>query len=910
MTILRSKKQDWKLHICLIFMAFLSVIAHSAFKNDKSILIESTYERFLVHFDGVSSFGNVVDIDGTGSEKISTLNKLKAYLALVFDDPTKLFSQKLDSLPLLRLDIPFDNIQKLRSGRVYAIKKGYLFDPEWVTGSLTHLEEKFSIKLRLKGDLPSHWTADTRFSLRVRLKRNKEQNGAQSILGMRTFSLHKLRTRQFPYEHIFQDLLAREGLPSVEHKLVRVIVNGENWGVMDMQEHFSPEMLEKNGLKESAVLRLSDDRHWLEYSRTQPTGLGLNEYWLSNPRIFVDLTGFSPKKSVDQREFQLNYVRSRLKEQDYFSVLFDKNKLKDAFRILKIWGNPHPISLANSRFYLNPYTLKLQPLMADQGPFKELRPNDDSDILTATTNGLIYIEEFGSDFNKKSQIDETLQNLTFLAEERSENSIFPGDSRLNLTIPERNASFVHQMAWKQSKSNNGYSTGTLDCANNEHNDVGDFDSIAAWFKGPASLSILPLNCQGLKILSIEGCGASIKIDEIFDVENINLTVPLSLDIDEMIWPEGSDFPYRKSATKDQPRAHWQRCMPEGLKLRYMSGSKTKTISIDRNYFVARKWNPFLRSQDSNFAFIQANAAGDYFIEKGNWEITRPTFIVGDLHVEEGTNIAFAKDAYLIVNGSLYMNGTAKKPIVFGSKVQGERWRGIYVYGDGDQRVSAKISNFYFSDTTNLSDGLLQLTGALTIYNADVELTAINISNTIAEDALNIVHSNVIVGSLRIEDTVSDAFDCDFCEGEFHSMDFKNIGGDGFDVSGSVFSASINSASKIRDKVMSVGEQSRGSITVSSVSDAHVAVAVKDAGAANVTLQNTSTTGPLVMTYLKKDFFEGETVANVRLRDSVFSTNADAFVAATGTKLIVDGVRHPNQVLNVEKLYSVGPMKKN
>ena len=106
-------------------MAFLSVIAHSAFKNDKSILIESTYERFLVHFDGVSSFGNVVDIDGTGSEKISTLNKLKAYLALVFDDPTKLFSQKLDSLPLLGLDIPFDNIQKLRSGRVYAIK-GYL----------------------------------------------------------------------------------------------------------------------------------------------------------------------------------------------------------------------------------------------------------------------------------------------------------------------------------------------------------------------------------------------------------------------------------------------------------------------------------------------------------------------------------------------------------------------------------------------------------------------------------------------------------------------------------------------------------------------------------------------------------------------------------------------------------------
>ena len=316
----------------------------------------------------------------------------------------------------------------------------------------------------------------------------------------------------------------------------------------------------------------------------------------------------------------------------------------------------------------------------------------------------------------------------------------------------------------------------------------------------------------------------------------------------------------------------------------------------------------MRSQDLNFAFIQANAAGDYFIEKGNWEITRPTFIVGDLHVEEGTNIAFAKDAYLIVNGSLYMNGTAKKPIVFGSKVQGERWRGIYVYGDGDQRVSAKNFNFYFSDTTNLSDGLLQLTGALTIYNADVELTAINISNTIAEDALNIVHSNVIVGSLRIEDTSAMRLIATFVRASFTRWISKILV-----VTALMFLVQcfqqVNSASKIRDKVMSVGEQSRGSITVSSVSDAHVAVAVKDAGAANVTLQNTSTTGPLVMTYSKKDFFEGETVANVQLRTSVFSTNADAF-AATGTKLIVDGVRHPNQVLNVEKLYSVGPMKKN
>ena len=59
------------------------------------------------------------------------------------------------------------------------------------------------------------------------------------------------------------------------------------------------------------------------------------------------------------------------------------------------------------------------------------------------------------------------------------------------------------------------------------------------------------------------------------------------------------------------------------------------------------------------------------------------------------------------------------------------------------------------------------------------------------------------------------------------------------------------------------------------------------------MQNTSTNGPLVMTYLKKDF-EGETVANATKRLGI-STNADASVAAI-ISLIVDGVRHPNQVL--------------
>ena len=63
---------------------------------------------------------------------------------------------------------------------------------------LHYRDERFAVKIRLKGDLHS---TGSRYQVQPRVKIGKnESSAAQSILGMRTFSLHKLRSRQF-YEH-------------------------------------------------------------------------------------------------------------------------------------------------------------------------------------------------------------------------------------------------------------------------------------------------------------------------------------------------------------------------------------------------------------------------------------------------------------------------------------------------------------------------------------------------------------------------------------------------------------------------------------------------------------------------------------------------------------------------------------
>ena len=730
---------------------------------------------------------------------------------------------------------------------------------------------------------------------------------------MRTFSLHKLRARQFPYEHTFQDLLQKEGYPSVQHELVHVFVNGDDWGVMDMQEHFTTEMLEKNGLKASSIFRLSDDQHWLAYSGSQSQPLGADEYWLSNPRIFVELLGKNSKKLREQRQLQLSYVRSRLKERDYFPVLFDKNMIDQAALILGVWGNFHPISLHNSRFYLNPFTLKLQPLIADQGPFEKLGVEGWIDPVASYTNGAINSENYGAVVNDPERINSVVRGLTELAAIRNQQSQFPGDAELNLTVPKENALLIREKDYHQLDPSAGYSEGKLNCEGKSSYHVGEFDSVFASFGDGGILSVIPLHCQKLEIISIAGCGAPIKINKVIRTSEIDIATPTNIEIPELFFPswlKSPDLPYRRISNQVHSAPGWQVCQDDDLSLTYNSGGQIKTTKILVNHFIPRDKNPLLASRDIGVEFIRKRGPEDYFIEEGDWEVQGPLLIKGNLFIGEGATISFSQNAYLIIDGSLVVQGTVDKPVLFQARVPGEFWRGLYILGSERKSVSVKIEHAHFDEMKNLSDGLLQLTGAITIYNGSVEIRSVKISNTTAEDALNIVRSSVTVNDLSISETKSDAFDCDFCEGDFNAMSFNAIGGDGFDVSGSKFTASIKSAFGIHDKVVSVGERSSGSISIDEAKNSYVAVAVKDAGNAQIRLQNTHTIGPLVMAYIKKDFYEGKTNAVVELGRSVFSNHSAPFVAAKNTRLLVDGISTPTKMIDVDELYSSGPMKKN
>jgi len=80
----------------------------------------------------------------------------------------------------------------------------------------------------------------------------------------------------------------------------------------------------------------------------------------------------------------------------------------------------------------------------------------------------------------------------------------------------------------------------------------------------------------------------------------------------------------------------------------------------------------------------------------------------------------------------------------------------------------------------------------------------------------------------IENTKWDCLDSDYSVLRISNSKFKNCGGDGLDFSGSLFFLNNIELTHIADKVISVGENSRGYIKESMIQESDIGITSKDA----------------------------------------------------------------------------------
>ena len=146
------------------------------------------------------------------------------------------------------LNIKFKDYKKILEDRSKSIEYYVRSDFREVNGELLFDDRRLKAKVRLKGDLSQHWRSIHRMSFRVKLK------GDNSLLGFKEFSIHKPIARQHPFDQTFQDLQKKLSNISSVHNYVHLYVNGEDWGIMNIEEHVTKELLEKQNTRESLIL--------------------------------------------------------------------------------------------------------------------------------------------------------------------------------------------------------------------------------------------------------------------------------------------------------------------------------------------------------------------------------------------------------------------------------------------------------------------------------------------------------------------------------------------------------------------------------------------------------------------------------------------------------------------------------
>jgi len=872
--IIKLKKQT----LFFGFGIFLAV-SLSFLVVDKTMLSSIKRDLIQIFFSTDPGFTSLMNLIDEGDAKFNNYYAedftyySRQLIPSFFTAIPKIMKYKFQADPFERIsiDIPFLEYKQIMLDRKNAIKIGLIQESSFVKVQLMFKGKSFEAKLRLKGDQKMHWGSRYRMSFRIELK------GDSTILGFKKFSIQKPSTRYHPYDYSFASILKGANNLGAVHKFAHIYINGKDWGVMDIEEHMSKEFLEKQKRKESLIVRFSDEKK-MNYQRNiskNPYPL----YRLSDSSLYIN--PYDGKNYLKEDYYRQIYTYISKNHLEFNLNLYDVDSFSKSFILSTLWVDWHPLIEANSRYYFNPYTLRLESIATDQRFYWSLKEEKES----ITNNFTNLPEPYFSVVSSHSFQKNLPKNLDSISEVVSQvenyfdiaSSFFPVNKQKNTAI--LSANMVEILSNKV-----------------EYLDLTSIDKYSDLPPETSSEFLKPTKDQ-----------ASEFTDHLYVRHYKNGKLELFNLIPDDVKIKG--ILYEGVVVKDLDvivPSYLEASNPLVIETGYL-GLLDKKISIlsvyqgferlNQNQFSLnseRVRNPLLENifKCSNFCQVKR---GTYIFKKGRWVINSPIVIKGDLEIPAGTHLVFKENSYLIVQGSLHVSGSLDNPVILDS--YSDFWGGIYVL-ESERR--SYLKNLEIRNIKSLEDDLLRLTGAVTFYRADVNIENTLIDNVTAEDAINIVESDYKIKNLKVTNTISDALDSDFSNGKIEYSNFMDIGGDALDFSGST--VAINNVKVLRagDKGVSAGEESFINIENSYFENIGIGVTSKDSS--KVVVNNTSIKNPVlfgVMSFVKKDFYSRQ--PRVQVNNCVIDPPL-SYMRQTGTYMTVDGKEVTQQDFNVDNLY--------
>lgn len=825
-------------------------------------------------------------------------------------------SYRQNGLPTLYVDMPYESYYQILEKREEALRVGILLtvDEDMAPAQIRYQgEEPVDVDMRLKGDWIDHLESD-KWSYRIHVE------GDGQIAGMRRFSIQSPETRTFLNEWAFHRHLAEEDILSPRYQFVNVVFNGEVKGIYALEESFSDELLESQGRRPGVILRFEEDPMW----ENKATFMEAGGNALLDEAIAAGFFQVTDMSTAEVSVFRSGHIADdiALSAQARTAVgllqafqhgelpassVFDVELMGRFYALSDLWGAGHTTRWHNIRFYYNPVTGLLEPIAYDALPFEAwwMRDElaypfaddqlfDDTAVQEAYVRALGRITQEGYWMPIQKQLVEEFNLLR---------SALTWEYPDYVLIPPWEGLAVRSLMLREQLHPPRAVRGFYELTSLTEEKGGDY---------------LRLNLSNLMVLPVEVLGFKVAGQQI-PVEDAIITTAT----EEYVLPERT-IPTLRSG----PLGERETLSAASFVVRFPEGvaDMSENAALDVRAVVrvlgleeiqevpllgytpslilwrgARPNAPTLAESLAAHPYLAlAEDGAGLRVEPGAWSVA------GDLVLPEGTpltippgtTLRFEEGAVLLSTASVTILGTEDASVTLTS--QKDTWGGVVVLGADNTSFweYAKIEN----TAGSVRSGWM-LTGGLTFYESPVQLTAVVIQGSTAEDALNIIRSDYKIAFSEFGNVVSDAFDGDFTHGEIIGCSFHDVGGDAVDVSGSVLKLERSRFLNIADKALSAGEQSEIQAQALVIESVGIGVASKDLSTVFISQSEiTAAEHAALAAYIKKNEYGP---AEIVAEELTVKSTATYALAQTDSRITIDGDVVESQDFDVDLLYELG-----
>ncbi len=677
-----------------------------------------------------------------------------------FSQAPKLMLRSTSELPHLVIDIKFKHMRKISAKREEALKRGQLIatDADLVPASMRFEKRTIPVKLRLKGDLLDH-LGGRKWSFRVEVK------GKDQILGMRRFSIQHPKVRGFQGETLVFEMMRRLGVITPRYFFVEVTVNGTKIGIMAIEEHFSKELLESNQRPEGVILRFDESLVWAARDGRSFGLRGVFDDYRNAPIRPFRASRISKSEKLS-REYAVatgllrGFVDGTLRA----SEVFDVGLLGRFLGVAEFWGSRHTMRWNNVRFYMNPITVRLEPIAFDANIQRRGSPR-----WTVHQNEPLAAALM-ADRAVFTAYRETLDRLSTEILEGSFLQTLQAAEKRHLPALQKEFFFLRAFPYEElaARAERFRARGRGQQVEPPRIDVEQYPvlihaSLVTGAEG-AYLELTNAVPHEVEIRSLDWLGEGGR-------PSIALTPLEELELPALLPPRVWGEVYQPLRIPYVPLAP-----PRGEQLPEQAGDPSLRVILNLPgrgelwQVIAKPAAAALLRHPIPVPTLDQTLAAHPFLRRdgqshtlrvaaGSWRVAGSLVVPPGfgLDIAAGTTLRFAAAEGLIAHGPLRFEGTAEEPIVLegaGGKGGDGSWQGIAVLQAGGRSHWRHVT---VRNTTGIQRPGWALTGGTALYQSDVEMVDCLFEGNQAQDALNVMRSAYRLEHLRIVDSASGAY---------------------------------------------------------------------------------------------------------------------------------------------------------